>query len=547
MSLSAIPNKLLPIKDIKLFGGDYFGIMISIILFGPIISLFITALESNHGLWKHLVETVLGLYVANTIYLFIGVLILTAGLGISCAWFVTNFSFPGRKFLEWALILPLACPAYIIAYVYTDFLEYAGPVQGLIRGTLGFETAKDYYFPEIRSIGGAIFVMGFVLYPYVYILARTGFSNSPRSLFETASLYGENKFFRVGLPLCRPYIVAGLALVGMEVLSDFGTVEYFSIQTLTLGIFNVWIGMNSISAASQIALITFIFIVLLLFFEIKARSQQRFSETSKRFNGISHVKLSGPKGFAISLFCFIPLFLGFILPVIILFSNVLLGLKGFDFLNIGIVLLNTIILALISTLIIIIFAFFSANVSHFCSNKILLVFYNLSACGYAFPGTMLAVGVVVFIGFVDSFTGSIIFFSGSFMGIVFAYTVRFYAIPFGTTVSGFSRIPRNLFDASSTLGNSQINTAFKITLPLIRSSVLAAALLIFVDIVKELPMTLILRPFNFETLSTYTYQFAHDELMIEASLPAFFIILCGLLPIFLVNEVMKGFFHGYKN
>ncbi len=544
--VSRTNNKFFPIKNVKLIAGDYFGIMISIILFGPIISLFITALESNHGLWKHLTETVLGLYITNTLILFVGVLIIAAVLGISCAWFVTNFSFPGRKFLEWALILPLACPAYIIAYVYTDFLEYAGPIQGLIREVLGFKNAKDYYFPEIRSIGGAIFVMGFVLYPYVYILAKTGFSNSPRSLFETASLYGENKFLRVGLPLCRPYIVAGLALVGMEVLSDFGTVEYFSIQTLTLGIFNVWIGMNSISAASQIALITFIFIVLLLFFEITARSHQKFSETSKRYNRISRKNLSRSKSLAITFFCFFPLFLGFILPVIILFSNVLLGIKSFDFFNIGAVLLNTTILAFISTLTILIFAFFSANVNHFCRNKILVSFYNLSACGYALPGTMLAVGVVVFIGFVDSFTGSVIFFSGSFMGIIFAYTVRFYAIPFSATASGFSRIPRNLLDASSTLGHSQIGTATKITFPLVRSTVLAAAILTFVDIIKELPMTLILRPFNFETLSTYTYQFAHDELMIQASLPAFFIILCGLIPIFLVNEVMKSF-HYYKN
>ena len=546
MGISATFNMLVPIKNVKLAIGDCFGLFISIILFGPIISLFFTAFESNHGLWSHLAKTVLGLYVTNTIFLFAGVLTVSASLGISCAWLVTNFSFPGRKFLEWALILPLACPAYIIAYVYTDLLEYAGPVQGIIREIFGFETAKDYYFPEIRSIGGAIFVMGFVLYPYVYILARTGFNSSPRSLFETASIYGENRFLRVGLPLCRPYIVAGLALVGMEVLSDFGTVEYFSIQTLTLGIFNVWIGMNSISAAAQIALVTFVFIVLLLFLEKKARSQQRFSETSKRFNGINPLTLSGPKSFAISLFCFTPLFLGFILPLIILFSNVLLGLKGFDFFNIGIVLVHTILLALISTSVILIFAFFSANLNHFCRNKILVSFYNLSACGYAFPGTMLAVGVVVFIGFVDSFEGSFIFFSGSFIGIIFAYTVRFYAIPFNATVSGFSRIPRNFLDASSTLGHSQIKTATKITFPLMRSSVFAAAILTFVDIVKELPMTLILRPFNFETLSTYTYQFAHDELMIEASLPAVFIIVCGLLPIFFVNKVMKGF-HYYKN
>ena len=217
-------------------------------------------------------DTVLPIYVVNTFLLFIGVLTLSLVLGVSTAWIVSHYSFFGKKIIEWALILPIACPAYIVAYVYTDFLEYAGPVQVLIRNIFGFSSAAEYYFPEIRSVMGAVFVMGFVLYPYIYILARTGFNNSPRSLYETARLYGRNKFFAVGLPLCRPYIVAGLALVAMEVLSDFGTVEYFSVQTLTLGMFNVWIGMNSISAASQIAVVTFMFIIILLILERTERS-----------------------------------------------------------------------------------------------------------------------------------------------------------------------------------------------------------------------------------------------------------------------------------
>ena len=263
------------------------AIFLSILLMGPIFSLIFTAFESNQDLWVHLIKTVLPIYVINTLMLFVGVLILSAVLGVSTAWIVTYYSFAGKKLIEWALILPIACPAYIIAYVYTDFLEFAGPVQGFIRDVFDMNSAADYYFPEIRSIAGAIFVMGFVLYPYVYILARTGFNSSPRSLYETASLYGRNKFLAVGLPLCRPYIVAGLALVAMEVLSDFGTVEYFSVQTLTLGMFNVWIGMNSISAASQIAIVTFIFIVLLLTLEKRARSSQKYNDTSKRFNNIS--------------------------------------------------------------------------------------------------------------------------------------------------------------------------------------------------------------------------------------------------------------------
>ena len=503
----------------------------------------LTAFESNQELWLHLVNTVLPIYVVNTLLLFIGVLALSAGLGISTAWLVTYYSFTGKKVIEWALILPLACPAYIIAYVYTDFLEYAGPVQGLIRHIFGFNSAADYYFPEIRSIMGAIFVMGFVLYPYVYILARTGFNNSPRSLYETARLYGRNKFLAVGLPLCRPYIVAGLALVAMEVLSDFGTVEYFSVQTLTLGMFNVWIGMNSISAASQIAIVTFVFIIILLVLERKARSSQKYNDTSKRLNNVSPIKLSVKKSLFAIAFCLVPISVGFIVPIIILINNVFMGLKTDSLFAIFPVLLNTLFIGFTATLIIIFFAFFSASSAYFCKSRALVFIYNIAATGYALPGTMLAIGVVIFFGFLDNFTGNIVFLGGTIYGVIFALTVRFYAIPYGGVISGYSRIPSNLFDASKSLGYSAISTSYKITLPLIRTSIIAASILTFVDIVKELPMTLILRPFNFETLATYTYQFAHDELMIEASLPAFFIIITGLIPILLLQNQLNSFFH----
>ena len=519
------------------------AVFLSILLIGPIFGLILTAFESNQELWVHLVNTVLPIYVVNTLLLFIGVLTLSAALGISTAWLVTYYSFSGKKLLEWALILPLACPAYIIAYVYTDFLEYAGPVQGLIRHIFGFNAASDYYFPEIRSIMGAIFVMGFVLYPYVYILARTGFNNSPRSLYETAQLYGRNKFLAVGLPLCRPYIVAGLALVAMEVLSDFGTVEYFSVQTLTLGMFNVWIGMNSISAASQIAIVTFVFIIILLVLERKARSSQKYNDTSKRLNNISPKELSLKKALFAICFCLVPISVGFIVPIIILINNVFIGLKPDSFFAIFPVLLNTIFIGLTATLIIILLAFFSASSAYFSKNRALVIIYNIAATGYALPGTMLAIGVVIFFGFLDKFTGNIVFLGGTIYGVIFALTVRFYAVPYGGVISGYSRIPSNLFDASKSLGYSTISTSYKITLPLIRTSIIAAAILTFVDIVKELPMTLILRPFNFETLATYTYQFAHDELMIEASLPAFFIIITGLIPILLLQNQLNSFFH----
>ncbi len=519
------------------------AILLSILLLGPIFSVILTAFESNQDLWAHLFNTVLPVYVVNTLLLFIGVLTFSAVLGVSTAWIVTNYSFFGKKILEWALILPIACPAYIIAYVYTDFLEYAGPVQGLIRKVFGFNSAADYYFPEIRSIAGAIFVMGFVLYPYVYILARTGFSTSPRSLYETASLYGHNKFLAVGLPLCRPYIAAGLALVAMEVLSDFGTVEYFSIQTLTLGMFNVWIGMNSISAASQIAIVTFIFIIILLMLEKRARSSQKYNDTSKRFNNISPEKLSSKKALVAIALCLVAIFFGFLLPVIILINNVLIGLQADDLFAIVPVVLNTLMIGSSTTFIIVLLAFLSASSAYFSKNRVVVNIYNIAATGYAFPGTMLAIGVVIFIGILDTLAGNVFFLGGTIYVVIFALIVRFYAIPYGGVTSGYSRVPSNLLDASKSLGYSRTSTTINVTFPLIRTSIIASAILTFVDIVKELPMTLILRPFNFETLATYTYQFAHDELMIEASMPALFIILTGLIPILLLQNQINKFFY----
>ena len=307
--------------------------------------------------------------------------------------------------------------------------------------------------------------------------------------------------------------------------------------------FNVWIGMNSISAASQIAIVTFVFIIILLVLERKARSSQKYNDTSKRLNNISPKELSLKKALFAICFCLVPISVGFIVPIIILINNVFIGLKPDSFFAIFPVLLNTIFIGLTATLIIILLAFFSASSAYFSKNRALVIIYNIAATGYALPGTMLAIGVVIFFGFLDKFTGNIVFLGGTIYGVIFALTVRFYAVPYGGVISGYSRIPSNLFDASKSLGYSTISTSYKITLPLIRTSIIAAAILTFVDIVKELPMTLILRPFNFETLATYTYQFAHDELMIEASLPAFFIIITGLIPILLLQNQLNSFFH----
>ena len=297
-----------------------FATFIALIIIAPIFAIFYSAFLGDTSLWPHLFSTVLPRYISNTVILMIGVGILSSLLGVSTAWVVTRYNFFGRSFFEWALLLPAAVPAYIIAYTYTDFLEYAGPVQKVIREFFNFQNAEEYWFPEIRSMEGAIFVMSFVLYPYIYMTTRASFLTVPISFFQTSLIYGRNTFFSVALPLARPGIIAGLALVLMETVSDFGTVEYFALETLTLGVFNVWLGMNSLSGASQISSVLFVFVVVLLTIEYLARRNQRFHEKSSGQNMIESKSSSRLHKIICFLICLTPIVIGFVIPVSVLLN-----------------------------------------------------------------------------------------------------------------------------------------------------------------------------------------------------------------------------------
>ncbi|MEE2773691.1 MAG: iron ABC transporter permease [Pseudomonadota bacterium] len=532
---------------------NYWGTSIaflSIIIFFPIVALVGVSFGDSDGIWEHLFQTVLLRYIVTTTSLMGGVVILALLFGITTAWIVTNYDFPTKNLIDFILILPASCPAYLVAYAYTDFFEYAGPLQVGLRSITGWETASEYYFPEIRSVGGAIFVLASVLYPYIYLLARTAFLNTPESLIEVTSIYGKSKFWNVSLPLGRPAIMAGVALVSMEVVSDFGTVEYFSIQTLTLGIFNVWIGMNNLTAASQISLFTFLFIFVLLITEIKSRSNRRFNDTSRRQRNPKTQKVSTKKCLVLIAICLIPVLCGFFIPVMILIGNVGAFFKMSDLSEIFLILRNTVFVCLIGAIIIVAVSTFLATVAFAHGNIILQRLANIAASGYAFPGTMLAIGVLISAGLVDKliaylFSFDFIFFeptyiSGTLTVLIFAYLVRYLAVGYGATMSGLTRVSPNLSWASRTLSNKFSTTVMKVSIPLIKKSIVAGGLLAFVDIAKELPMTLLLRPFNFETLATYTYQFAHDELMDQASLPALIIIMFGLLPVILLNKLLRN-------
>ena len=524
-------------------------LIFSFLFLSPIVALFIISANNSDGIWEHLLETVLFKYIYNTVFLMVGVIFLSLFISIIPAWLISNYDFKFAKFFDWILVLPIACPAYLVAYAYTDFLEYSGPVQKFIRFYFSFNSADEYFFPEIRSLWGAIFVMSFVLYPYIYVLARTAFRKAPLSLYETSRLYNKSTFFSVGLPLARPAIFAGIALVCMEVVSDFGTVEYFSLETLTLGIFNVWIGMNSITSAAQLSIITFVFVISFLLIEIKSRAASKFHDTSRRKTFVSLKKLSSQKSILCILICLFPPFVGFIIPVLILISN---SLYAFDYEPINVFIkpfLNSILVSFLSAAFVVIFSFFIVSYSNETKSKFVKTLEGISSTGYAFPGTMLAIGVVIFIGFLDNLINSIdefifiipnnLYFGGTFFVLLFAYIVRFQAIGFGSLSSGFQKIPQNLFSASRCLGKTFLGTTIKVTFPLLLPFLIAGGLLVFVDVMKELPMTLLLRPFNFETLATQTYQYAHSELMAEASIPALMIVSSGLIPVLFMNKLLR--------
>ena len=519
--------------------------LLSILIFCPLIALILLSFGDSEGLWKHLFETVLTRYVSNTLLLMIGVSIFSLIFGITTAWILTTYRFWFSNLLEILMLLPMACPAYLVAYAYTDFFEYAGPVQGFLRDLMGWQTASDYVFPEIRSLGGAIFVLSAVLYPYIYLLAKTAFRQTPNSYYEVSQLYKKNLFWNISLPLARPAIVAGLALVCMEVVSDFGTVEYFALETLTLGIFNVWIGMNNINAAAQISTFTFIFILLLLLVEIRSRAGKRFNDTSSRQTNKNARFINGIEAAFCIVACLVPVFLGFFIPVLILISNAITSLDYHNFNEVFKIFMNTLIISICGALCIIIVSTTMASTAYFSGKTYLRTIANFSASGYAFPGTMLAIGILVFVGVLDKALGILstegmnLFLSGTLFMLIFAYIVKFQAVGYGAVLSGLTRTSPNLVWASRTLGLSFQKTVSRVTIPLIKKSIIAGGVLAFVDIMKELPITLLLRPFDFETLATFTYQFAHDELMGQASIPALLIILVGLIPVLFLNKILK--------
>ncbi|HEU0202316.1 MAG TPA: iron ABC transporter permease [Burkholderiaceae bacterium] len=503
----------------------------------------------------HLASTVLPRAAFETLLL---VLLVTAGvafLGTTSAWLVTAFDFPLRRFFEWALLLPLAMPAYIVAYAYTDFLQFAGPVQSALRALFGWQRA-DYWFPEIRSVPGAGFVFTVVLYPYVYLLARTAFQARTASMIEAARSLGFSPlrtWLTVNMPLARPAIAAGVLLALMETIADYGAVAYFGLQTFTTAIYRAWFGLGDSVAASQLAAVLLLVVLAVIALEERARGRARFFAAPNSARPAARTPLHGGRAAWAVAGCFVPLILGFVAPVVLLvrllvpaYADIRLD-RFFDWLG------NTVTLgasAALLTLVAVLALSYAKRLaaSQRASSTVGLAVRALSL-GYAVPGAVIAVGILVPLAAFDNAldawlksmvgAGTGLLLTGSTAALLYAYLVRYFAVAHQPIEAGLARITPAMDASARSLGSTPAGVFFRVHLPLLTPSVLAATLLVFVDVMKELPATLVLRPFNFDTLAVVAYQFAADERLGEAALPALTIALVGVVPVIILSRAIR--------
>jgi iron(III) transport system permease protein len=518
----------------------------------PIATVLSNVFATSNGTIAHLASTILPEILLNTVGLLLMVGAGTAVIGTGCAWLVTMYRFPASRVLAWLLLLPLAMPAYIIGYAYTDLLAFAGPVQSALRAAFGWGR-NDYWFPAIQSLWGVSLMLTLVLYPYVFFLARAAFiDQSPTALdvARTLGYGGRDRFLKIALPLARPSIAAGLALALMETLADLGTVQYFGINTFTTAIYRTWFGMGDRVAAGQLASALLLFVVVLVVIEQGARSQSRFHRTSARDHVVKPAKLFGVRAWAATFVCSLPIILGFILPVVILLRLHAEGgddLFGWRFLNLA---WNTFSLAGLAALIVTIAGFFVAYATRLARSDGLRTLLRLATLGYALPGTVIAVGILVSLGAIDhaldaSMRGVLgiptgLMLSGTIVALLFAYLVRFLAVATGGLEAGLGRIPDSMDQVARTLGCTSGEVMRRVHLPLLRRPLMTAFILAFVDILKELPATLIIRPFNFDTLAVRVYQLASDERLAQASTGALVIVTLGLISVGVLTGVAKG-------
>ncbi|MDY6936890.1 MAG: iron ABC transporter permease [Cyanobacteriota bacterium] len=516
---------------------------IALLVASPVLVVLSNVFVDASPIWRHLASTVLIRYITNSFWLALGVGCGVLLLGVGTAWLVTMCRFPNRGLFEWALLLPMAAPAYILAYTYTEFLEFSGPVQTLLRQIFGWEYG-DYWFPNIRSLFGAIAMMSLTLYPYVYLLARVAFLEQSVCTLEASRVLGCNpwrSFFTTALPLARPAIVAGLALALMETLNDFGTVQYFGVDTFTTGIYRTWFAMGERVAATQLAAFLLLFVLALIWLERWSRRRASFYQTSTSYKTLPSYSLTGIRAIWAWLACFVPVCLGFLIPAGALLEMAVAHARDtFDdrFWELA---SRTAFVAVLTAMVAVIVALVMAYGVRLRPNPGMRLATRIAAMGYAIPGSAIAVGILVPLGRFDNAvdawmestfgisTGLLL--SGTVVALIFAYLVRFLAVSFGTVESSLGKIEPSLDEASRSLGYTPTQTLGKVHVPMMWVGLLTAAMMVFVDVVKELPATLVIRPFNFDTLAVRVYNLASDERLAEASGPALALVLVGMVPV----------------
>ena len=526
-------------------------ILAAALLLLPVIVITASVFLSSGDVWQHLHDTVLAHYIVNSLLLALGVGCLALPLGVVPAWLVTLYRFPCSRQLEWALLLPLAMPAYIIAYTYTGMLDVAGPLQSWLREAFAWQYG-DYWFPDIRSLPGAVLMLSLVLYPYIYLLARASFLEQSASTVEVARTLGvrpAGAFFKVVLPLARPAIIVGLALVLMETLADYGTVQYFGVATFTTGIFRTWFGLGSSIAAAQLSALLMLFVLFLIILEQYSRRLSRYYDTSTRYSRLEQKPLHNRHGLPAFAVCVLPVLFGFLIPAGQLLLWAMQTWRAS--LDAGFITLvwNSIELAFITSILAAVLALAISYARRQQPGIMTNSFNRLLGMGYAIPGTVIAVGVLIPFTWLDRQLGHRfgvlsdaypeLLLSGTITILVFAYLVRFLALSLNTVDAGLAKIKPSMDEAGKSLGISGLRLLRRVHIPILRGSLLTAVLLVFVDVLKELPATLILRPFNFNTLAVRAYELANEERLAEAASPALAIVLAGIIPVIILSKAIS--------
>lgn len=527
-------------------------IIIALLLSIPVLVVATYALSPSTDVWQHLKQTVLSDYLINSVVLSLSVGFVSLIIGTSTAWLTTLYNFPGHRILPWLLLLPMAMPAYIIAFTYTGLLESTGLIQHQLRQLTGWQYG-DYWFPEMRSMGGAIAMLSLVLYPYVFLLCRASFleqSHTALDVGRSLGLSAFQRFWRIALPMARPSMVAGASLVIMETLSDYGTMEYFGISTFTTGIFRTWFGLDDPAAAANLSALLLLFVFGFLALERYSRRKQGYQHTSQNQQPPSKQKLSPINALLACLWCSLPVVLGFVIPAGRLFTWAWERIPSIDSAFITLCW-NSFWLAALTAIIAVALALFMLSIQRLRTtsspllNSLSALATRIAGMGYAVPGTVIAVGIIIPAGLFDQHINQLwqvwqrerlgLVLSGTFGLLIFAYLVRFMAVALQGVDAGYSKLKPSMDDAARSLGLRPLQVLRRIHLPLLKSTLLTALLIVFVDVLKELPATLVMRPFNFNTLAVRAFELASDEQLADAALPAIAIVITGLIPVLLLT------------